>query len=308
VTIPKSLPWATAFFVGLLVAAQARINGELATEIGSSLGAATVSFVTGLVVLVVVLAALPSGRRGVQSLFGAVRERRIVPWQMVGGFLGAYFVWAQSLAVPAVGVALFTVAVVAGQTLNSLLVDRLGVGPIGVIAITTSRVIAAVIGLTAVVVAIGPRLSGEPFALWAIVASIAAGALIALQQAINGRVARAAHNAWTAAGLNFALGSAALVVAVLVTTAISAPFPLSDMPATLWLYLGGPVGVAFIAAAAWVVPTLGVLRFGLVSIAGQLFGAVLLDLLTPTTGAEFSVNLAAGLLLAFVAVVVSARR
>lgn len=307
-TIPRALPWATAFLVGLLVATQARINGQLATELGSSLGAATISFLTGLILLMALLAALPSGRRGVQSLVVAVRERRIVPWQMIGGFLGAYFVWAQSLAVPAVGVALFTVAVVAGQTLNSLLVDRLGVGPIGVIAITASRVIAAGIGLTAVIVAVGPRISGEPFALWAIAASIAAGALIALQQAINGRVARAAHNSWTAAGLNFALGSLALVVVVLVTTAVSEPFPFSSLPASPWLYLGGPIGVAFIAAAAWVVPILGVLRFGLVSIAGQLSGAVALDLLAPTAGAAFSANLAAGLLLAFVAVVVSARR
>lgn len=291
-----------------MVATQARINGQLATELGSSLGAATISFLTGLILLMALLAALPSGRRGVQSLVVAVRERRIVPWQMIGGFLGAYFVWAQSLAVPAVGVALFTVAVVAGQTLNSLLVDRLGIGPIGVIAITASRVIAAGIGLTAVIVAVGPRISGEPLALWAISASIAAGALIALQQAINGRVARAAHNSWTAAGLNFALGSLALVVVVLVTTAISEPFPFSSLPASPWLYLGGPTGVAFIAAAAWVVPILGVLRFGLVSIAGQLSGAVALDLLAPTTGAAFSANLAAGLLLAFVAVVVSARR
>ena len=298
----------TAFFVGLLVATQARINGQLATEIESSLGAATVSFVTGLVLLVLLLAVLPSGRRGAQNLVAAVRARQIVPWQMVGGFLGAYFVWAQSLAVPAVGVALFTVAVVAGQTLNSLLVDRLGVGPIGVIAITASRVVAAVVGLVAVIVAVGPRISGEPFALWAISASIVAGALIAVQQAINGRVARAAHNSWTAAGLNFALGSLALVAAVLITTVITAPFPFSSLPTSPWLYLGGPIGVAFIAAAAWVVPNLGVLRFGLVSIAGQLSGALVLDLLTPTGGAALSANLAAGLMLAFVAVVVSARR
>jgi transporter family-2 protein len=308
VTIPRALPWATAFFVGLLVATQARINGELATELGSSLGAATVSFLTGLILLAVLLAALPSGRRGVQSLVTAVRERRIVPWQMVGGFLGAYFVWAQSLAVPAMGVALFTVAVVAGQTLNSLLVDRFGVGPIGVIALTASRVVAAVVGLTAVIVAVAPRISGEPVVVSALVASIVAGALIAIQQAINGRVARAAHNSWTAAGLNFALGSFALLAAVLVTTAIRDPFPFSSLPSSPWLYLGGPIGVAFIAAAAWVVPTLGVLRFGLVSIAGQLSGAVVLDVLTPTTGATIDANLAAGLLLAFVAVVVSARR
>lgn len=291
-----------------MVATQARINGQLAIEIDSGLDAAAVSFVTGLVIVSVALTATPSGRAGVRRLVQVVRQRELAPWQMIGGFLGAYFVWAQSLAVPAIGVALFTVAVVAGQTSNSLVIDRLGIGPVGVLAITRYRLLAAGIGLLAVVVAVTPRLSGPSPAVWALVASVLAGALIALQQAINGRVARAARNSWTATALNFALGAFALSVAVIVVAFLGSPFPFSDLPMSPWLYLGGPIGVAFIAAAAWVVPMLGVLRFGLLSISGQLSGAVVWDLIAPTSGAVVSANLVAGLLLALVAVVVSARR
>lgn len=291
-----------------MVATQARINGQLAIEIDSGLDAATVSFVTGLCVVGVLLAVAPSGRAGVRQLVRVVRQRKLAPWQMIGGFLGAYFVWAQSLAVPAIGVALFTVAVVAGQTTNSLVIDRLGVGPVGVLAITRYRVLAAVIGLLAVIISVIPRLSGSSLAVWALVASVIAGGLIALQQAINGRVARAAQNSWTATGLNFVLGAFALGVAVSVVAMLGEPFPFDRLPSSPWLYLGGPIGVAFIAAAAWVVPMLGVLRFGLLSITGQLSGAVMWDLLAPTAGASISANLIAGLLLAFLAVVVSARR
>lgn len=302
------LPWLAAFAVGLMVATQARINGQLAIEIDSGLDAATISFVTGLLVVGVLLAVTSSGRAGVRQLVRVVRARELAPWQMIGGFIGAYVVWAQSLAVPAVGVALFTVAVVAGQTTNSLIVDRLGVGPVGVLAITTKRLLAAAIGLTAVAISVVPRLSESRLAAWAIVASVIAGALIALQQAINGQVARAADNSWTATGLNFILGAFALTIAVVVVSLLGEPFPFAELPISPWLYLGGPIGVAFIAAAAWVVPMLGVLRFGLLSISGQLTGAVAWDVLAPTSGAVVSANLIAGLLLAFLAVVVSARR
>lgn len=302
------LPWTAAFSVGVLVATQARINGQLAVEINSGLDAATISFTTGLVVVIILLGSTPSGRAGVRALIRAVQERSLAPWQMIGGFLGAYFVWAQSLAVPVIGVALFTVAVVAGQTANSLVVDRVGLTPVGVLRITPPRFIAAVIGLSAVVVAVLPRLTGSSFALWALAASVVAGGLIAVQQAINGRVARATSSSWTATGLNFALGALALSVAVAAVSFLGQPFPFSALPSSPWLYLGGPIGVAFIAAAAWVVPILGVLRFGLISISGQLTGAVVWDLIAPTPGSQVSTNIILGVILAFVAVVVSARR
>jgi transporter family-2 protein len=304
----RALPWIVAFAVGLMTATQARINGQLSIELDSGLDAATVSFSTGLLVVVVLLAVTKSGRTGVRRLVKAVGARDLRPWQLIGGFLGAYFVWAQSLSVPVLGVALFSVAVVAGQTSNSLIIDRLGIGAAGVLAITPLRFLAGVMGLLAVVVSVLPRLSQSTLALGAVVASVLAGALVAFQQAINGRVSRASGSSWAASGLNFVLGACALMVAVIVVSLLGQPFPLDALPPDPWLYLGGPIGVAFIAASAWVVPMLGVLRFALSAIAGQLSGALAWDLLAPTSGSVITPNLYAGLLLAFLAVVVSARR
>lgn len=304
----RALPWIVAFAVGLMTATQARINGQLSIELDSGLDAATVSFTTGLLVVLVLLAVTESGRTGVRRLVRAVGARELRPWQLIGGFLGAYFVWAQSLSVPVLGVALFSVAVVAGQTSNSLIIDRLGVGAAGALAITPLRFLAGAIGLLAVVVSVLPRLSQSTLALGAVVASVLAGALVAFQQAINGRVSRASGSSWAASGLNFALGACALMVAVIVVSLVGQPFPWDALPADPWLYLGGPIGVAFIAASAWVVPMLGVLRFALAAIAGQLSGALAWDLLAPTSGSVITPNLYAGLLLAFLAVVVSARR
>ena len=58
-------------------------------------------------------------------------------------------------------------------------------------------------------------------------------------------------------------------------------------PDQWWLYLGGPIRVAFIALAAWAVRGVGVLVFGLLSIAGQLLGSVILDLAAPAEGITF---------------------
>lgn len=290
------------------MATQSRINGELAVAIGSSVDAATISFVTGFAVIWIYLASSRAGRLGVRALCAAVRQRRLVPWQLIGGFLGAYAVWAQSLAVPAIGVALFTVVVVAGQTSNSLVVDRSGLGAAGRIPLTPRRIAAAGVGLIAVAVAVWPRLTGESVALLAIAASLSAGVLIAIQQAINGVVAKAASSSWIATGVNFALGALALGVTVVILALAGQPFHVAELPASPVLYLGGPIGLLFIAGAAWVVPILGVLRFGLVSIAGQLSAAALWDVLAPTAGAIVSVHLIVGMMLAFVAVVVSARR
>ena len=73
------------------------------------------------------------------------------------------------------------------------------------------------------------------------------------------------------------------------------------------MYLGGVVGIVFIAIAAWAVPIVGVLLFAVVTIAGQLSGALLLDVVAPTAGTDLAINLVLGVLLAFVAVAVAAR-
>ena len=61
----------------------------------------------------------------------AVRERRIPWWYLVGGAGGAFLVLTQTLTVALLGVALFTVATVSGQTISGLLIDRRGMGSDG---------------------------------------------------------------------------------------------------------------------------------------------------------------------------------
>ena len=153
----------------------------------------------------------------------------------------------------------------------------------------------------------GLRQLASPAFLAAALLAISAGVAIAVQQAINGRVARAAQNPMSATFYNFVFGTLALGAAFGIVWAVTDTAPTTLPPGPWWLYIGGLVGIVFIAIAAWAVPIVGVLLFAVVTIAGQLSGALLLDIVAPTAGTDLAFNLVLGVLLAFVAVAVAAR-
>jgi transporter family-2 protein len=290
-----------------MTAVQARVNGQLAVELGDGLEAAVYSFGSGLLLLAVIVALVPSVRRGVGRVPQAVRSGDLKWWQTLGGVLGGFFVGVQTATVPLIGVAIFTVAVVAGQSVSSLFVDRFGLGPAGVQHFTGPRIASGVIAVIAVAIAVSSRVSEVDFSPLSVVMAFVAGLMIAVQQAINGRTSRVAGSPMSAAFFNFLLGTGALLAGFLVRWALTGTgvTPLPTGP--WWIYFGGAIGVVFIAIAAWAVPLVGVLLFALVTIAGQLSGALLLDVVAPTAGTRVGLNLVLGVLLAFVAIAVAVR-
>lgn len=305
----RLVPVIASFAVGSLTALQARINGQLSTELDNGLQAALVSFTTGLMLLSVIWLTSAKMRAGGRRMVDAVRTGALPVWMIFGGFLGGFFVAAQSITVPLIGVAVFTVAIVAGQSVNSLVVDRIGLGPAGKQPITIWRVSAAILSVIAVILAIADRFGGgSGLAPLAVGLALVAGFGIAVQLAMNGRVSRAAGSPFTAAWLNFAFGTLGLGVALGVSVLMTS-HPLGSLPAgPWWIYVGGVVGVAFIATSAWVLPIVGVLVFALLAIAGQLIGSLVLDLVFPVAGSNVTWNLVAGALLALVAVLLASRR
>ena len=292
------------FWVGSLTAWQARANGELAVLVGSGLDAAVWSFGSGLIMLTILLAVNRRIRAGVAKVVRGLRNRDFPRWHILGGVLGGTFVGVQASVVPLIGVALFTVAVVAGQSSNALLVDRIGLGPAGVAAISPIRVIASALAVGGVLVAVSNRLSGEVSVL-PVALSFLVGALISVQQAINGRIGITAGNAFSSTWFNFVFGTTALIVAS-ATQVFWGDMYVSALPSdSWWVYTGGIVGVVYIAMSVWVVPKVGVLIFVLISVSGQLTGALILDLLMPTSGTVITPTLFIGVGLTFVAVVLS---
>lgn len=291
---------------GVAIAVQSRINGELGVRLADGVAAAVISFGLGLLVLLVLVPATPGGRRGLAALRAALTAGTLRPWQCLGGLCGAFLVATQGLTVGTLGVAVFTVAVVAGQSASSLLVDRAGIGPSGRQPVTGRRLFGAVLTVLAVGLAVGGRLN-DPTALTLAVLPLLAGIAVAWQQAVNGLVGRAAGSPLTATLVNFTVGIVALLAVFAVDIAIRG-LPAGSPPAEPWLYLGGPIGIAFIAIAAAVVEFTGVLLLGLATIAGQVVGAVLLDVLLPTAASRPDATTLLGAALTLVAVLIAARR
>jgi transporter family-2 protein len=275
--IPLWLAVAAAVAVGVLTALQARINGSLGDAIDDGYTAAVISFASGLVIVLLVTALLPSGRSGLSRLIQGVRSRIIPVWMLLGGFAGALTVATQGLTVATIGVALFTVGVVAGQTIHGLILDRLGYGPGGVVAVTVPRLVGGALAVAGVVVCLA-GVTGAP-APWMLLLPLLAGAGIAWQQATNGRLNQRVGNPLTATLVNFLGGTLALSVAAAVHVLVDgAPRTLVVDP---WLYLGGAVGALYIFLSAAVVRITGVLLLGLGSVVGLLAMSIGLDAFWP---------------------------
>jgi transporter family-2 protein len=301
---------ALAFAVGCLAAAQSRINGQLAIEVQDGLLAAAISFGTGLV-LVLVIALSRGGSRAalLSGLPHQLRTGGLRWWHLVGGLLGASFVAGQGLVVPLVGVALFTVLSVAGNTSSSIATDRLGLGPGGRRPVTTGRVLAALGAVLGVAVAVSGRMGAGDLVAWAIVLAVLAGAGTGVQPALNGQIAARTGEPLVATVVNFVTGTAALLVALSVEHALGHGWRSPPAP---WeqplLWIGGAIGVVFILTASVVVRPLGLLLLSLLSTAGQLTGALVLDVLVPTPGTVVTWQLLAGVLITGVAVASAAWR
>lgn len=304
--LPSAVGLPLALAAGLAIPVQGRINGALGALLDDGIAAALISFSTGLVVMILVTLVVPSARTGALQIIPSVRERRFPPYYVAAGAIGAFFVFTQSLTIGILGVALFTVAVVMGQSLSGLLVDRAGIGPGGRRSATPMRVVGVVLTVLSVIWAVSPRFGTAGDAsnwLVPVLLPIAAGVLMSFQQAMNGTAAVHYGTPLAATLMNFVAGTVVLLTAWLVKLALAGPG--NRLPSEWWYYLGGPMGCVFIALGALLVRSLGVLLTGLCMIGGQLVGSLLLDLVVPAPGTIVVFATVAGTLLTLCAIILT---
>ncbi len=303
-----------AVLIGVLVAGQAVVNGDLGTVVGDGLTAAVLSFIVGL--LSVGLVVLAGRRRHLLlSFMSQLRAGDIRWWQLGGGFFGAVLVTSQGAIEPRIGVALYSTGLVAGAAAGSLAADVKGVGPAGAQPLTLPRLVGAMGAIFGVAVAANssPRVAGTGAGLWAVLTMVAVvliGAGTSFQTALNGQVARMSGDPLVATFVNFVVGLSLLAMTwcVLAVTGAVAPKP----PPTPWenpvIWTGGIIGVVFIAIASTIVRTLGVLVLGLANVVGQLLGSVVLTLLMPRAGHTLSAGVYTGIVITVAAVAVGSIR
>lgn len=103
--------------------------------------------------------------------------------------------------------------------------------------------------------------------------ALLAGALVSLSRQINGRLALST-SAMESSFWNHIVGFAFITLVALVIGGLFAGQPQA---APWYAWLGGPIGVVFIAAGSWLIPRIGAAQTALLIIAGQMISGVVLD-------------------------------
>ena len=121
-----------------------------------------------------------------------------------------------------------------------------------------------------------------------------AGVLVSLSRQINGRLALST-SAMESSFWNHIVGLVFITVTALLVGGLFAGEPLA---APWWAYLGGVVGVVFIAAGSWLIQRIGAAQTALMIIAGQMVSGVLLDVAMGAPGNTWARIGGVGLILA----------
>ncbi|MBU3734548.1 MAG: DMT family transporter [Candidatus Planktophila sp.] len=288
---------------GAMIALQARANGELSHRLNNGLQAALVSFSSGLLIIFVISIFNSKIKDGIKNLRTAVANKEIARWKLFAGALGGSFVAIQTQIVPLIGVAIYSVASIAGQTAMSLVVDRIGLTGGGKKLISPRRVLAAVLTVLAVLVSVWDRIDANNLSMFAVTAGGIAGAIVGVQRALNGQINEYSHQSFTTSLLNFATGTSFLII-LITAGLILGKNELSPLPSgPWWIYTGGVIGVIYIAFTSTIVQHLGVLTFTLFSVGGQLVGSLIIDLVSPTKGVSVSSYLVTGIVMTYAGVI-----
>ncbi|MEL6841223.1 MAG: DMT family transporter [Pseudomonadota bacterium] len=124
--------------------------------------------------------------------------------------------------------------------------------------------------------------------------AVLAGALVSLSRQINGRLALST-SAMESSFWNHIVGLGFLTLAALLFGGLFAGEPQAS---PWWAYLGGPIGVIFIAAGSWLIARIGAAQTAMLIIAGQMISGVVLDIAMGTAGNPWARIVGVALILA----------
>jgi bacterial/archaeal transporter family-2 protein len=131
--------FALAFFAGVVLPLQVGLNGELSRWVGSPVRASLISFAVGTILLGLLTAVAFRGWPSPGKLAD-------VPWwAWLGGALGAFYVVGSIITGPRIGAVAFVAAVVAGQSVASVVLDNYGWAGFAERAITPGRILGLVL-------------------------------------------------------------------------------------------------------------------------------------------------------------------
>lgn len=123
---------------GAMVAAQAPINAALGRGISSPIGAATLSFGVGFLVLLAATIVVGDG-------VSLMRVGQVPSWMLIGGAMGAIYVFSAVWSVPKLGVLTTTTLMIFGQMVAALFLDHFGAFGLPQQSVSVTRLLSAVL-------------------------------------------------------------------------------------------------------------------------------------------------------------------
>lgn len=103
-----------------------------------------------------------------------------------------------------------------------------------------------------------------------------AGVLVGVSRQVNGRLSLST-SPLVSSFWNHVVGFGLLTV---IGLGLGGLVPASAAAAPWYAYVGGPLGVVFVAAGSWLIPRIGATNTALLIIGGQMISGVALDLLS----------------------------
>lgn len=283
---------------GMLGPMQSSVNGRLGVAVDDGHLAACISFLSGLVVMFIIVLPQRRLRKALISIPGHLRHGTL-PWPyFFAGLCGAVIVLSEGVSVGALGVATFQTSLIAGMVISGIICDRFGIGVEFKQALNIPRILGALLAIAATVLVVSPNFTAPHMIALAIL-PFCGGLLAGWQPAGNSKIGYLADSMLVSITWNFIIGFSALALAFIIRLAMGAA--TFHLPTQWWMYLGGPLGLLSIALMALLVRKLGLLLLALASTAGQLIGSILIDLILPQEGHVIYAVTVAGAAVALVA-------
>lgn len=133
-----------AFIAGIVLPVQASINAQLKNYVGTPLIASTISFLVGLLALLIGTL--------IHGTWNLGKNLTSAPWWIwTGGLLGAFYVLATIVLIPRLGAATTVACVLAGQVVVSIIIDHFGLFQVTINQISIPRLIGAVLIIVGVI-------------------------------------------------------------------------------------------------------------------------------------------------------------
>ncbi|AVP35731.1 DMT family transporter [Staphylococcus felis] len=263
---------------GFAVPIQTAINSKLSLYTRSPFYAATISFGTGTIGLLLInIVFYP-------QLFNVIFSSQIQYTWFLGGMMGVIFLSGNLLLLPRIGASLTVVTTVSGQIAMSVVIDTLGLFNVSYQPFSTLKGIGLLLLFLGVVLMNLNRQSlldkqrSSRTTFWLCIGVIL-GCAPPIQTAINTQLSQNIHSPLFASFISFLVGTLVLII---ITSIIHRNFRIyvyHDIhgPIRWWHFIGGMLGVIFVTANIILTPHLGVAYTIIIVMIGQIIMGLIID-------------------------------